>query len=92
MALMKYKEIVAVAKEKVREALAPMRAREMQKKAELEVCKIESDIMEKEQAIQELASQYPINFDRLLDSIDDLELTQRRKAKFEEIIKELFAE
>jgi hypothetical protein len=63
MALLKYKDLIAAAKDKVKEVMAPLRAAEMQKKAELEVCKIESKIMEKEQKIQELASEYPINFD-----------------------------
>lgn len=89
-ALMKYKDVLVLAKEKVKEAMAPLRAREMKKKAELEVCKMDSAIAEKEQKIQECASEYPINFDKLMDSIDELELTQRRKEQLERIIKEMF--
>jgi hypothetical protein len=92
MALMKYKDILALAKEKIAEAKAPLRAREMRKKAELEVCKLESILADREQKIQELSSQYPIDFDRLLDAIDDLELTQRRKEQFEKVINDLFGE
>jgi len=61
-------------------------------KAELEVCKIDSLIAEKEQKIQEYASEYPINFDKLIDAIDDLELVSRRKEQFEKIIEEMFSE
>lgn len=90
MALMKYKEILILAKDKIKEAMAPLRANEMRKKAELEMCKLESTIAEKEQKIQELAAEYPINFDRMIDALDDLELTKRRHTQFEKIIAEMF--
>jgi hypothetical protein len=90
MALMKYKEVLTMAKEKITEAMAPLRAREMRKKGELEMCKLDSTIAEKEQKIQEYASQYPIDFDRLIDALDDLELIKRKKKQFEEIINEMF--
>lgn len=90
MNLMRYKDVLVLAKEKVQAVMAPLRAMEMSKKAELEVCKLESTIAEKEQKIQECASEYPINFDRLIDSLDELELTKRRKEQFEQIIDEMF--
>lgn len=92
MPLMKYKDILALAKEKVKEAMAPLRAREMKKKAELEICKLDSDIVEKEQKIQELSSEYPINFDKLIDQIDELDLLKRRQEQFAKIVDEMFSE
>lgn len=92
MSLMKYKDLLVLCKEKIQEAMAPLRAREMLKKAELEVCKIDSLIAEKEQKIQEYASQYPICFDRLIDALDELELTKRRKEQLEKIIAEMFGD
>ncbi len=92
MLLMKYKDILTLAKEKITEAMAPLRAREMRKKGELEACKLESIIAEKEQSIQECASEYPINFDKLIDAIDELELVKRRKEQFDKIIQEMFCD
>lgn len=92
MSLLKYKDVLILCKEKVKEAMAPLRAREMRKKGELEVCKIDSSIAEKEQKVQEYASEYPINFDKLIDALDDLELIKRRKEQFEKIIYEMFGE
>ncbi len=92
MALIKYKELLVLAKDKIKEVMAPLRAREMKIKAELEIAKLESTIAEKEQKIQEYASEYPINFDKLIDALDDLELTQRRKEQFGKIVEEMFAE
>lgn len=90
MSLMKYKDVLALCKEKINESKAPLRAKEMRKKAELEVCKLESILADREQKIQELSSEYPIKFDELLDAIDELELTQRRKEQFERVITEMF--
>lgn len=92
MSLLKYKDVLILCKDKIKEAMAPLRAREMRKKGELEVCKIDSDIAEKEQKIQEYASEYPINFDKLIDALDELELVKRRKEQFEKIIDEMFGE
>ncbi len=92
MSLMKYKDILVLCKEKINEAKAPLRAREMRKKAELEVCKLESVLADREQKINELSSEYPVKFDALLDAIDELELTQRRKEQFERVIAEMFGD
>lgn len=90
MAMMKYTEILSLAKDKIKEVMAPLRAHEMKKKGELEVAKLEGTIAEKDQVIQELASQYPIDFDRIINALDDLELTKRRKDQFSTIINEMF--
>ena len=92
MALLKYKDVLILCKDKIKEAMAPLRAREMKKKAELEVCKIESQIAEGEQKIQELASEYPIDFHKMIDAIDELDLIKRRKDQFNSIIAEMFSE
>lgn len=92
MSLLKYKDVLILCKEKIKEAMAPLRAREMRKKGELEVCKIDSAIAEKEQKIQEYASEYPIDFDKLIDALDDLEIIKRRKEQFEKIIDEMFGD
>ncbi len=92
MSLLKYKDVLVLCKEKVKEAMAPLRAREMRKKAELEVCKIDSLIAEKEQKVQEYASEYPVCFDKLINALDELELIKRRKEQFEDIIDQMFGE
>ena|ERR1700722_11052001 len=92
MALMKYKEIIKLAKDKVNEVLATPRAHEMQKRAEHEISKLDCSLAEQEQAIQELAAKYPIDFDKLIGALDELELTKRRKTQFQQIIKEMFAD
>ena len=92
MKLLKYKDVLVLSKDEVQEVMAPLRATEMRKRAELEMCKIDSQIAENEQSIQEAASQYPIDFYSLIDLIDELELIKRRREQFELIINEMFSE
>lgn len=91
MALIKYAEVLKFAKDKVKEVMAPLRAHEMKKRAELEISKLECTIAEKEEKIQEVSSQYPIDFDQLIEALDDLDLTKRRLTQFQNIIEELFS-
>lgn len=92
MKLGKYKELIVLAKEKVQEALAPLRAKEMHMKAHLEVAKLESEIADREQKIQEQSAKYPVEFEKLLDALDDLELLKRRRDQFSALINEMFGE
>lgn len=92
MALMKYKDVLAVAKEKIKETLAPLRAREMRIKGELEVAKLEGEIAERDQKIQEHASEYPINFKKITDAQNERDLILREKGQLEQLLKELFGE
>lgn len=92
MKLTVYAKVLKMGKEKVQEAMAPIRAREMRKKAELEQCQIESKIVEAEQKIQEICSEYPIDFECLISSIDKKALLERRLKQYNEIITQMFPE
>lgn len=90
MKLTPYKQILKLGKEKVAELLAPVRANEMRKKAELEIAQIEGKLLEKEQAVHELCSAYPIDFSKLIDAMDEVALLERRKKQLAGIAAELF--
>lgn len=90
MQLPKYEDMLKLDKEKMQETMAPLRATEMKKKAELELAKIDSAIAEQEQRVRESAAKYPVNFTDVLETMDDLELAQRRKKQFTKIITEMF--
>jgi hypothetical protein len=92
MQLTAYKDILKLGKEKVQEAMAPMRAKEQRKRAELEMIQLESKICEIEQAIQEVCAAYPIDFEKLIKKIDEQALLERRKKQYGEIIEQMFPE
>jgi hypothetical protein len=87
---MKYTKLLKMCKEKITESLAPLRSHEMLKKAELEVAKLDSDIACKENLVNEAKSEYPIDFDKIINAIDDVELTKLKRERMEDIIADLF--
>lgn len=92
MKLTAYDKILKMGKEAVQTSMAPIRAREMRKKAELETCQIESKIVEADQKIQEICSEYPINFDNLISQIDKKALLERRLKQYGQIVDQMFPE
>lgn len=90
MALLKYSELLSYGKDKVREVMAPLRANEMRKKGELELAKLDNQIAEYDQMVQECASSYPIDFYKLLEAIDRVAVAERQQKKLAEVIEQLF--
>lgn len=90
MAFPKYADLIKLTKEKLGEAMAAPRAREQGKKAELEMAKLDTALASLDQKANELAAQYPINWDSLLQTLDEKALTERRRAQFATLIAELF--
>jgi len=87
-----YKDILKMAKEAIDDALAPVRANRAKKQAELEIAKLEERIASQEAKVQEVCSEREINFDKLINTLDDLALLERRKKQFGKILVEMFPE
>jgi|SRR5579859_797190 len=85
-----YAKLLKMGKEKVQEALAPVRAGEMKHKALHEISKLDVNIVEFQSKINEAASEYPINFDKIIKAQDELALAGRRKKQLETIVAEMF--
>lgn len=90
MKLKPYKEILAMTKEKINECLAPIRANKAKKRAELEQIKIDEKVTRIESEIHELAAKEDIDFDAIINKLDEVALLERRKSQFDKIIGELF--
>ena len=90
--LMRYREVISLDKAEKAATMAPLRAHEMHKKAELELAKLHSRVAEKTQAVTEIASKYPLDFTELGHALDDLDLTKRRQKQLEMVIAELFGD
>ena len=87
-----FKEVLAMTKEKIDEALAPIRARAAKAKADLESAKLEEKMVSLESDIHKMCAEKELNFDRIIDKIDEFELAERRKKQIDKIITELFPE
>lgn len=90
MKLKPYETVVKMAKDALDAMKAPLRASQMRKKAEGEQLEIESRIMDLDAKIQDLASAYPVDFNKLIEAIDERALLERRRDQFGKIIKEMF--
>ena len=90
MNLKPYKEILKMAKEKIDETLAPVRANRAKKQAELEICKMEESMAAQEAKIFELCAEREIDFNAIIKAQDEYALMERRKKQFEKIIAEMF--
>lgn len=85
-----YQKLLAMGKEAVASALAPVRARSAKKQAELEMCKIEEQISTLEGRVTEACSAYPVSFDTVIEHLNQIALAERRRGQFEKIIEEMF--
>ena len=92
MKLKPFKELIALSKEKIDEALAPLRASTAKAKATLKMAEIDEKIATLGQSIQELATSKDINFDAIADKLDEVALLELRKNRFAEITSQLFPE
>jgi len=92
MKLKPFKEIIAMSKEKLNEALAPIRARKVKTQAEMKKSEIDEKIVIIETEIQEMCSDKDINFDNLFEKLDKIALLERRKKQYDKVLSELFPE
>jgi hypothetical protein len=90
MKLKPFAEIIALSKEKLAESLAPIRARKVRSQAELEMAKLDDELVRLEADIQEQCSKEDINFPSLLDKLDKVALLERRKTQYESVLAQLF--
>ena len=71
-------------------SLAPIRARKVRSQAELEMAKLDDELIRLEADVQEMCAKEDINFPNLLDKLDKAALLERRKAQYEKVLSELF--
>ena len=90
MKLKPFKDLFAMSKEKLDEAMAPIRARQVKSQADLEMAKLDADILTQEGEVQEMCTKKEINFPALLDKLDKIALLERRRKQYGEVLKQLF--
>lgn len=90
MKLKPFKELIAMSKEKLDEAMAPIRARQVRSQAELEMAKLDADILTLESEVQESCTKREIDFPAMLAKLDKVALLERRKKQYDKVLAELF--
>jgi len=92
MELQPFKVLIGMSKEKLNEAMAPIRAKQVKSKADLEMCKIEAQLLDYQTEIQEMCVDKDIDLPKLIDKLDDIDLLERRLKKYKSVLKQLFPE
>lgn len=87
-----YKKLVAMSKEKVDEALAPIRAKQVQSTANLKRLELESKMITLNGEIQELCTKKTVDWDVVVEKVQEIKLLQLDYDTFDEILDQLFPE
>lgn len=87
-----FKELVALTKEKLDEAMVPLRVRAAKAKAEGEIIKMEEKMITLETKINEGCSKKELDFNGIGDLMDDYDITERRLNQIRELVAALFPE
>lgn len=87
-----FRELIAMSKEKLDEAMAPLRARAVRAKADIEMSKIEGKLIELERDVQEMCIKKEVDFECLFDALDEAALLERRLEQYKQLLAQLFPE
>lgn len=87
-----FKELVALTKEKLDEALLPLRVKSARNRADAEVIKLEEQLVGLETKINEAAAKKDIDFNKIGDLMDEYDLTERRLKQIKDLVSALFPE
>lgn len=85
-----FAEVLAFTKEKLDDALAPIRARSASAKASLVSAKIEEEMVDLERKIHESCAAKELDFDAIIRLIDRYELAERKLKQVTGLIADLF--
>lgn len=92
MKLTPYKDLLKMGKEAIAATLAPVRANSAKKKAELEIAKLEEKLATAQTELNTLCAETELDFNKIIDKLDSIALTERRQKQFYRIIEEMFPE
>lgn len=87
-----FKELIAMTKEKLDEALIPLRVRAAKAKADTELIKYEEKLVTLEAQINEECAKKELDFDKITTLLDDYDIAERRRGQIEDLVSKLFAE
>lgn len=90
MQLKPFKDLIGLTKEKLNEAMAPIRARQVRAKADLEMSKIDTSLLDLETKVQEMCVEKDIDLPSLMSKLDEIALLERRKKQYGEVLLQLF--
>jgi hypothetical protein len=92
MEILPFAEVIKMSKEKLDEAMAPIRANAIKAKADLEKARIDTDILEKTTKVQELFTAKDVSLPAVISLLDEIAILERRNKQYTELLVQLFPE
>lgn len=87
-----YSELLKKTKEAVELLQIPFKVRKTEKELEMKIIEVEQSIANHDLTIEEQKSKHPIDWEALIDAIDDKEIKERKLNQLKELQNELFVE
>ena len=88
--LKSFKELISMTKEKLEEAAVPLRVRSAKAKAEGIKVEIETKMLDLEAKINTECASKDINFNKIVDLLDEYALAERQLAQVTKVVEQLF--
>ncbi|MBK7424797.1 MAG: hypothetical protein IPJ48_17890 [Propionivibrio sp.] len=85
-----FKELISMTKEKLEESMIPLRVRSAKAKAEGIKVEIETRMLDLEAKINTACADKSIDFNRIVDLMDDYALAERQLAQVNKVVEGLF--
>lgn len=85
-----FKELITLTREKLEESMIPLRVRSAKAKAEIIKVELETKLADLEMKINEKAAQKDIEFLKVIELVDEYELTERRLKQVTGLVTQLF--
>lgn len=85
-----FRELVSMTKEKLDEAMLPLRIESAKNRAQGEVIKLKEKLINLEQKINEECAKKDVDFNKAGDLMDEYELTERRLNQINRLVDSLF--
>ena len=85
-----FAEVLKMSKEALDDALAPIRARSARAKADMVGVKLEEEMIDLERRIHESCAEKELNFDKIINLVNQFDLAERKKKQVGKLVAELF--
>jgi len=92
MKLKSYRDVLKMGEKKLKDALIPVRVKRARKQAELEMCKLEEDLANKEASLHEECAKEDVSFKKIIEMQDSIGLLNRKMKQYQQILDEMFPE
>lgn len=85
-------EILAMSKDKIEATLSGPRAKQAKLRANLKMAELEEKISSKQQGIFEQLAKKDLDFDKIMDEVEEIGLLELRYTNYQELLSKLFPE